>query len=111
MTHQYKLLINGELTPGASQFDVVNPATGEAFAKCPKADADQLEAAVKAAKTAFKSWSARPVDERAAMVDKLADALHARGDEFARLLTTEQGKPLDQAMYEIMGAVFTLKAF
>lgn len=111
MTQDYKLLINGELTQGASQFDVVNPATGEAFAKCPKADADQLEAAVKAAKAAFKGWSARPIEERAAMVDKLADALHARGDEFARLLTTEQGKPLDQAMYEIMGAVFTLKAF
>lgn len=111
MTHNYQLLINGALTPGASEFEVVNPATGEAFAKCPKADRDQLEAAVKAAKTAFKSWSAKPVEERAALVDQLADALHARTDEFARLLTAEQGKPLDQAMYEVMGAVFTLKAF
>ena len=75
MTHQFHLLINGTLTPGAAQFDVVNPATGEAFAKCPKADADQLEQAVKAAKTAFKTWSAKPVDERAALVNKLADAL------------------------------------
>ncbi len=111
MTHKYQLLINGKMTPGASEFDVVNPATGEAFAKCPKADVDQLEQAVKAAKTAFKSWSKTSIDERAALVDKLADALHARADEFARLLTSEQGKPLDQAMYEVMGSVFTLKAF
>lgn len=111
MTHQFHLLINGKLTPGAAQFDVVNPATGEAFAKCPKADADQLEQAVKAAKTAFKTWSAKPVDERAALVNKLADALEARADEFARLLTSEQGKPLDQAMYEVMGSIFTLRAF
>ena len=111
MTHQFNLLINGKLTPGASTFDVVNPATGEAFAKCPKADVDQLEQAVKAAKEAFPGWSKKSLDERAALVNKLADALEARADEFGRLLTSEQGKPVDQAMYEVMGSVFTLRAF
>lgn len=111
MSHQYKLLINGKLVPGAAQFDVVNPATGEAFATCPKADVDQLNEAVKAAKAAFPAWSKKSEDERAALVDKLADALQARVDEFARLLTSEQGKPLDQATYEVMGSIFTLKAF
>lgn len=111
MTHEFHLLIDGKLTPGASTFDVVNPATGEAFAKCPKADVDQLEQAVKAAKEAFPSWSKKSLDERAALVNKLADALEARVDEFARLLTSEQGKPVDQAMYEVMGSVFTLRAF
>ena len=111
MTHAFKLLIDGRLAPGAGSFDVVNPATGEAFAQCPKADPAQLELAVAAAKAAFPAWSATPIDQRAALVNTLSERLEARAGEFASLLTQEQGKPLDQAMYEIMGSVFTLRAF
>lgn len=111
MDHEYRLLIDGELVPGVSMFDVVNPATGAAFASAPKADEALLERAVAAAKRALPAWSALPVDERAALVNSLADALEARIGEFASLLTAEQGKPLDQAGYEIMGSVFTLRGF
>ncbi len=111
MDHEYRLLIDGELVPGVSAFDVVNPATGAAFASAPKADEAMLERAVAAAKRAQPAWSALPVEERAALVNKLADALEARIGEFASLLTAEQGKPLDQAGYEIMGSVFTLRGF
>jgi acyl-CoA reductase-like NAD-dependent aldehyde dehydrogenase len=111
MDHEYRLLIDGELVPGVSMFDVVNPATGAAFASAPKADEALLERAVAAARRALPAWSALPVDERAAMVNQLADALEARIGEFASLLTAEQGKPLDQAGYEIMGSVFTLRGF
>lgn len=111
MKHEFKLLIDGQSRDGVMTFDVVNPATGETFAQCPKADAAQLEEAVAAARRAFPAWAATPVEERAALVVALADALEARAAEFASLLTSEQGKPLDQAMYEIMGSVFTLRAF
>lgn len=111
MDHEYRLLIDGELVPGVSAFDVVNPATGAAFASAPKADEAMLERAVAAAKRAQPAWSALPVDERAALVNKLADTLEAQIGEFASLLTAEQGKPLDQAGYEIMGSVFTLRGF
>lgn len=111
MSHQFKLLIDGNLVAGASEFDVVNPATGEPFATCPKADAGQLERAVAAAKAAQPGWAARAADDRAALVMRLSEALEARAGEFASLLTSEQGKPLDQAMYEVMGSVFTLRAF
>lgn len=111
MDHEYRLLIDGELVPGVSAFDVVNPATGAAFASAPKADEAMLERAVAAAKRAQPAWSALSVDERAALVNKLADTLEARIGEFASLLTAEQGKPLDQAGYEIMGSVFTLRGF
>ncbi|TKD53033.1 aldehyde dehydrogenase family protein [Sphingomonas baiyangensis] len=111
MDRQFHLTINGKQVAGASSFDVVNPATGEAFAQCPKADEAMVDQAVAAAKAAFPAWAALPVEERAALVEKLADALHARIGEFASLLTSEQGKPLDQAQYEIMGSVFTLRAF
>lgn len=107
----YKLLIDGQLVSGSASFPVLNPATETVVAECPKADPELLDAAVAAAKRAFPAWSARPLAERAALVGQLADALDARATEFASLLTSEQGKPLDQAMYEIMGSVFTLRAF
>jgi acyl-CoA reductase-like NAD-dependent aldehyde dehydrogenase len=111
MDHEFRMLIDGSLTPGVSMFDVVNPATAQPFAACPKADEALLERAIAAAKRAQPGWAATPVEERAALVNKLADALEARIGEFASLLTSEQGKPLDQAGYEIMGSVFTLRAF
>ncbi|MGZ3275410.1 MAG: aldehyde dehydrogenase family protein [Caulobacteraceae bacterium] len=111
MTDAFHLLIDGKLVDGPTSFDVVNPATGEAFAKCPKADVALLNKAVAAAKAAFPAWSKRPIDERAGMVMKISEALEARMDEFARLLSMEQGKPLDQARYEMFGAIFTLRAF
>ena len=107
----FKLLIDGVLTDGARTMDVVNPATGAAFETCPVADEAQLNAAVAAATAAFPAWSALPIEQRAARIDALADALQARADEFARLLTAEQGKPDAQAKMEVIGAVFTLRAF
>lgn len=107
----FHLLIAGELVSGASVFAVVNPATGQPFAFCPAANATLLDQAVAAAKKALPSWAETDADKRAAYVIALADGLEARADEFARLLTAEQGKPLDQAMFEVMGSVFVLRAF
>lgn len=111
MDKQFQLLIDGKFVAAASQFDVINPATAKPFAQCPKADEAQLNAAVAAAKQAFPDWAARRSEERASAIHALADALEARAPEFARLLTSEQGKPLDQAMGEIIGSTFILRAF
>jgi len=111
MAQVFHMLINGRAVDGPTSFDVFNPATGEVFAQCPKADKAVLDQAVAAAKAAFPAWSQRPIDERAAMVMALSNGLEQRMEEFARLLTSEQGKPLDQARYEVMGALFTLRAF
>mgnify|MGYP003582270115 CR=1 FL=1 len=108
---QYQLLIDGALVDGARTIDVINPATAEAFAQCPVADEAQLDQAVDAARKAFPAWSAKSVEDRAGFINRLADALEARHNDFARLLTQEQGKPLEQAAYEIMGSVFVLRAF
>jgi acyl-CoA reductase-like NAD-dependent aldehyde dehydrogenase len=111
MTASYRLLIGGQLVDGASRFDVINPATETVLASCPKADEAQLEAAVRAARDAFPAWAATTQDARAALVQAIADRLLSRAEAFAHLLTAEQGKPLDQAHAEVMGTVFTLKAF
>ncbi len=107
----FKLLINGRLVPGASSMDVLNPATEEVVAVCPTASEAQLNEAVAAAKAAFPAWSKRPLSERAELLNKLADAMMARQEEFARLLTQEQGKPLPMAMWEVGGTAAGLKYF
>jgi acyl-CoA reductase-like NAD-dependent aldehyde dehydrogenase len=110
-THEFRLMINGRLTPGASSLDVINPATGQLLTTCARADKAQLDEAVAAAKTAFASWSATPLEQRRQALLKIADALTARIPEFARLLTEEQGKPLAHAMGELGGSVAMIRAF
>ncbi|MDE2412144.1 MAG: aldehyde dehydrogenase family protein [Sphingomonadales bacterium] len=97
----YKLLIGGKLVDGDAAMDVINPATEDVLAVCPRGSERQMNEAVAAAKLAFKTWRKVPMDERRAMVMKLADAIEARVDEFARLLTQEQGKPLAESTAEI----------
>ena len=98
----FRLLIGGKLVAGTTTFDVINPATEQVVAACPRADLSQLNQAVAAAKGAFPAWSARPLAERRALLLKLADAIDARAPELAPLLTQEQGKPLGHAFYELM---------
>jgi acyl-CoA reductase-like NAD-dependent aldehyde dehydrogenase len=99
----YKLLINGELKAGDLTMPVINPATEEVLADCPRASEDQLNEAVAAAKAAFPAWSATSIDERKAVVNKIADAIEANGQELAQLLVQEQGKPLADATGEVFG--------
>lgn len=107
----FRLLIDGKLVDGASTLDVVNPATGSVFATCARADAGQLDEAVAAAKQAFPGWAAKPFSERRDRLERWADAIEARQDDFARLLTQEQGKPLPQAIYEMAGTIGLLRTF
>ena len=106
-----KLLINGALVEGALKLEVVNPATGQPFATVARADAEQLEEAVAAAKAAAPGWAAISCAARGEYLAKLADAIEACKDEFAKLLTTEQGKPLKQAMGEVIGGIYQLRHY
>jgi acyl-CoA reductase-like NAD-dependent aldehyde dehydrogenase len=90
----YYQSIAGKLATSSASFDVFNPATGAVLAQAPSASAEQLEEAIAAAKTAFKSWSQLSYEERQQYLNAYADALQAHRDELARLLTLEQGKPL-----------------
>ena len=107
----YNLLIDGQSIKTDRFIDVINPATGEVFAKASRADEALLNRAVAAAKAAFPAWSSRPIAERSQLLLKLADAIEARAPEFAQLLTQEQGKPMEQAMGEIFGTAFMLRGF
>lgn len=107
----YKLLIDGKLVDGVHSLDVVNPATGAVMATCSRADTQQLELAVDAAKRAFPAWAALSYAERRSKLEAIADALESRTDEFARLLTQEQGRPLQDSIFEVMGGVMGLRAY
>jgi acyl-CoA reductase-like NAD-dependent aldehyde dehydrogenase len=106
----FKLVIGGSLVDGAQTMPVINPATEVSVADCPRADEGQLNAAVAAAKAAFPGWAATPIAQRRAALSKVADEMEARIDELSRLLTAEQGKPLDKAVEEIGGSAFILRA-
>src|SRR5689334_10356950 len=93
----YSLTIGGRASPGAGTLDVINPATGAAFASAPAAGAAQLDAAVAAARAAFPGWRDAGFDTRKAAIARLAAALKENVEGLARLLTQEQGKPLSQA--------------
>lgn len=107
----YSLLINGKLLDGVSTFDVINPATEEVLAACPRADLNQLNQAVAAAKAAYPAWSARSIEERRALLVRLADEFEKHSAEIARILTQEQGKPLFLANYELGGSLAMIRAF
>ncbi len=107
----FNMVIDGQLTRGALTLDVINPATGKVLTTCARADKAQLDQAVAAAKKAFPRWSATTIESRRQILLKIADALAARSNEFARLLTEEQGKPLAHAAGEVAGSIAMIQAF
>lgn len=103
----YRLTIDGApVDPGAS-FEVINPATLEKVGDAPAARPEDVEAAVAAARRAFRDWSQRPEAEWRAACIRVAEVIEAHAEELAQLLTAEQGKPLDGlgARMEVGGAI------
>src|ERR1700727_1320001 len=99
----FNLLIDGKMVPGDLKMPVLNPATEEVLAQCPRASKEQLDKAVTAAQAAYPSWAASPIEERPKLVTKTADVIEANSGAFARLLTSEQVKPLADATGEVLG--------
>ncbi|MFC3052563.1 aldehyde dehydrogenase family protein [Kordiimonas pumila] len=103
---QHSFLIDGEKIRTEDSFEVINPATAEGFARCSVATSEHLDAAVSAARAAFPAWAGKSVQDRAAMIEAIADAVEQEKDDLAVLLSTEQGKPVHTgAAGEIMGAL------
>ncbi|MBT2339991.1 MULTISPECIES: aldehyde dehydrogenase family protein [Pseudomonas] len=104
--HDYKMLINGVAVSGEKgDFDVINPATGKAFARCPAGSLAQLDLAVDAAQAAFSEWRHSTDEDRRERLLGIAADIEAQAEALARLIVQEQGKPLALARFEVMGAV------
>lgn len=104
MPTDYSNLIDGEMVTTDTWLDVVNPANEDVIGRVPSCGKAELDRAVAAARKAFKSWKATPIEDRRAVIQQIAGIIKENADELHRLLTSEQGKPHQQAMGEILGA-------
>ena len=96
------LYINGNWEKGASndRFDVLNPATEQVIASVASADIADADAALDAAEAAMKEWAARTPRARSEILRKAWELMTARLEEFAHLITLENGKARADAMGE-----------
>src|SRR5271156_4095603 len=96
-----KLFINGQWTDAASgkTFATPNPATGAPLASVAEGDAEDINRAVAAARTAFDDgpWSRMPPSERGRIIWRIGDLILDHVDELAQLETLDNGKPLTVA--------------
>ena len=96
----------------AGWLDVFDPAHGIAFARVARGNAETVQAAAEAAENAFPAWSGLSNDARARWLERLADALEARIEDFARAESRDGGKPLRLAReVEIPRAIANLRFF
>ncbi len=91
-----KLFIGGRwVAPhGRETIDVHNAGNGQVMGRVPAGDAEDADAAVKAARSSFVSWSNSSPASRAEYLDKISAGLKARADELARTIAQEVGMPL-----------------
>jgi aminomuconate-semialdehyde/2-hydroxymuconate-6-semialdehyde dehydrogenase len=107
-------LIDGRLQAPTTDrwLDVHEPATGQVFARSPDSDGRDVDAAVAAASAAAPAWAATPIEQRAALLLRLAALVEARLEEFAALESRDSGKPVALARrLDIPRAVSNLRHF
>ncbi|MGW0843010.1 aldehyde dehydrogenase family protein [Streptomyces sp. NPDC002787] len=90
------MYIGGTWRPaaGTDTIEVVNPADEQVIGRVPAGTAEDVDAAVRAARAALPGWAATPPAERGAIIGALRDALAARREEIAETVTAELGSPL-----------------
>ena len=108
-----RLLIDGSWRHGAQGrvLAVVNPADGQAVGQVAVAGPADLQAAVEAAVRGFAQWRRVAPFDRARVLCRAAESLRERAGEIARILTAEQGKPMGQALHELMGSADVIEWF
>src|SRR5207247_3965267 len=99
----------GSTTHGA--IDVDNPATSEIVGTVPRLGKSEARQAIDAAARAFPAWRAKTAKERAVILRRWFDLMMANQEDLARLMTTEQGKPLGESRGEVAYAASFLEWF
>ncbi|MDQ3662175.1 MAG: aldehyde dehydrogenase family protein [Actinomycetota bacterium] len=96
----FSMLIDGRWVPGDARMDAWSPATGERLGTVSEGTRSDVGNAVAAATSAWRRWSEASAFDRAAAMQRIAEAIRARRDELARVLTLDQGKPLYAESYD-----------
>ena len=97
--------VNGKKVSATSDKvqDLINPATGEVFAKAPVSNAADVDKAMKAAAGAFEVWKESTPGERQKAINKIADAIEARSEELIGIESENTGKPIAVTRAEEIG--------
>ena len=97
--------INGKSVPSTSDKtqDLINPATGQVFAKAPVSNAKDIDNAMNAAAKAFETWRESTPGERQKAINKIADAIEARSEELIKIESENTGKPIAVTRQEEIG--------
>jgi succinate-semialdehyde dehydrogenase/glutarate-semialdehyde dehydrogenase len=106
-----KNYLNGQWIGSNESIDVVNPASGKVIAKVASATREQVRAALGDAQSAWGPWRSLPAKARADHLLAVAAELNRRGEEIAKLITQENGKPLAQSKGEVAMSVDHLRWF
>ncbi|MBT7515771.1 MAG: aldehyde dehydrogenase [Candidatus Marinimicrobia bacterium] len=91
--------INGKfVAPNSNQYlEIFEPATGQTYAQVADSNSADIENAYESAQNAFGNWSSLSVKERADYLNKIAEGLESRLDEFAEYESRDTGKPISLA--------------
>ena len=110
---RFSMLIDGDWVDSESgeYIEVTNPADAEVFAEVPRATENEVNQALKAARAAFPAWAGTSPFQRAGYLWRAADILKERKEKIGRLMTSEQGKPLREAIGEIEKGVEMLRYY
>ena len=84
-----------------TNYKVTNPATGQVEKEFPEATDTEIQEAIGTAADTFSTWSKTDPQERATLLNKVADIYEQRKDELAMIITREMGKPIKQARGEL----------
>jgi succinate-semialdehyde dehydrogenase / glutarate-semialdehyde dehydrogenase len=104
---QAALVAGNWIEPGADAVEVHDPATGDVIGRVPKLGAAEARSAIEAARLAQIDWAARTAAERSQVLRSWFDLIVANKEDLGCILTAEQGKPLKEAIGEIVyGASF-----
>src|SRR5215472_7830434 len=105
-SNEYQMFVDGEWVGSVKdqRIDVVNPATERVIASVPKATREQAKEALEAAQRAQPGWEDLAPVQRASFLFKTAQLIRRDKERLAKILTSEQGKPLFEARGEIEGA-------
>lgn len=85
----------------SAKYRTENPATGQLVKEVPFASDAEITGALERAASAASGWRATPVEERAAIVQRVSELFTAKRDELARIIATEMGKPLGESYGEV----------
>ena len=103
--------IDGQWSSGGPTYSVLNPATGDVVANVQKAGAEETELAIEAANRALPAWRTLTAKERSQRLKRWGELMLSNQKDLATLLSREQGKPLAEAMGEVVYAASFLEWF